>query len=85
MGARDVHDAKSRLYLQRIRFVDGDYGADGTYWGGGDSPSLWCAFNGPDDDTFSAAMGTRVYVRANTREEAKQLLLETYPDMEFIR
>lgn len=25
----------SRIYCQRVRFVDGDYGADGTYWGGG--------------------------------------------------
>ncbi len=87
LGARNHHDSTSRVYLQRIRFVDGDYGADGTYWGQGSKASdrLWCAFNGYDDPDFEVAQGTRAYVRAATREEAKTGLLETYPDMEFIR
>lgn len=39
MGASDYMDApESKLHLQRIRFVDGDYGPDGTYWGGGGHP-----------------------------------------------
>ncbi len=37
MGARNYDDAPegSKKYCQRVRFVDGDYAPDGTYWGGG--------------------------------------------------
>jgi len=51
------------LYLQRIRFVDGDYDTGGAYWGGRPSSPLWCA--------FSEDMTTRIFVRADNRKDAK--------------
>jgi hypothetical protein len=68
------------LRCQRIQLVDGDYGPDGTYWGA--SSPLWCAFNG-DNDEYAAGQGTRIYVRALTREGAKQALMQLYANVWF--
>lgn len=82
MGAANFTDATTPLYLQRVRFSDGCYAPDHTYWG---SPAdLWCAFNGDDDPEYGAGHGTRIYVRAKDRESAKQAVLEDY-DVKFRR
>jgi len=77
MGDSDTYDMTPKLYLQRINFVDGAYGPDGTYWGMG--VPMWCAFNAP------AAQGTRVYVRARTREAAKAEVLAKLTSVSFYR
>jgi hypothetical protein len=85
MGDSNFRDTESRLYLQAIRFVEGDYAPDATYWGGGfGSKRLYCAFNGEDAD-FAPAMGARIYVRAKNRAEAKREISEMYPDAKFYR
>lgn len=85
LGCSDQYDGHIRLHLQRVRFVDGGYAPDGTYWGGGRAvPYLWCAFN-PDTATAPAAMGTRLYVRAWSRDEAKQIILRNYVNTRFVR
>lgn len=67
-GWDDREDDEAPVYLQRLRLVDGDYGADGTYWGCG--APLWCAFN---------AEGTlRRYVRAATRPKAIEAMRDEY-------
>lgn len=75
MGAADRFDnVEELLYLQRIRFVDGDYAADGTYWGripGG--PDLWCAFSEMN----------RIYMRATDRKHAIYLIQDAYPGVQF--
>lgn len=81
LGDRNYALSDSPLYLQRINFVDGDYAPDGTYWGGSGTP-LWCAFNG-DDEEYAAGHGTRIYVRAKTREDAKAAVLADFPDATF--
>jgi hypothetical protein len=81
MGARNTDQADTPLLLQRVSLVDGAYGPDGTYWGHPDD--LWCAFNAEDGD-YAAAMGTRIYVRANDRAAAIQAVLEDY-DVTFKR
>lgn len=83
LGDSDVYDGSTKLHLQRVRLVDGDYGPDGTYWGGGSIP-LWCAFN-PTNDKCDAAMGTRIYVRARSRSEAKQTVQQQYGNIKFFR
>lgn len=81
LGDRNLTDAHSPLYLQRVRFTDGCYAPDNTYWG---MPAdLWCAFNGEDDD-FAPAMGTRIYVRAKNRREAALHILADH-DVTFRR
>ena len=63
MGDSDTVGDLARLHLQRLRFVGGDYGADGTYWGSGTGTNpVWCAFN--EEGT------TRIYVRAADRDAA---------------
>lgn len=83
MGDSDLVDGPlDRLMLQRVRFVDGDYGPDGTYWGGGrGTEPLWCAFNGGDDP----GMRVRLYVRAKDRRRAIELLQADYPGIAFLR
>jgi len=82
LGDRNRYDdMTSKLYLQRIRFIDGDYAPDGTYWGG--PGPLWCAFNKEEGD-FPTAMGTRIYVRAKSRIEAQREILSMYPRVEFV-
>ncbi len=56
------------LYLQRVRFTDGDYAPDGTYWGA--PADLWCA--------FSADGATRLYVRAEDRQAAAASVHDEY-------
>lgn len=59
MGATNRRDALpgARLYSQRVRFVDGDYAPDGTYWGGGPGTVPLYA-------VFSADLETLCYYRA---------------------
>jgi hypothetical protein len=66
LGARNRRDAApgTRLYCQRVRFVDGDYGADGTYWGGGREA-------GPLYAVFSGDLETLCYYRARTFMDAR--------------
>jgi len=64
LGARNWYDAEpdAQLYCQRIRFTDGDYAPDGTYWG---APANLYA-------VFSADLETCVYIRAASRADALQ-------------
>jgi hypothetical protein len=84
MGSRSIADSETSLHLQRVHFVDGDYGPDGTYWGSGGGP-LYCAFNGSDCPEYAPAMGSRIYVRARSRDLALAAVLEEYPDVTFKR
>jgi len=85
MGDSGFYDGSVVLHLQRVRLVDGDYGADGTYWGGGyGTEPLWCAFNKANAE-YDTAMGTRVYTRARSREEAKRHIQQTYANVQFYR
>jgi len=74
--ANFVDDIEDPMYVQRVKFIDGDYAPDGTYWGGGEP--LYCAFT-------NATSINRIYVRANSRAEAIASILEGYPDAKFIK
>lgn len=79
MGCKDVVEDVSRLLVQRVQMVDGDYAPDGTYWG--NSPKhgyIYCAFD-------ESGYGTRIWVRAHSRAEAVRKVVETYPEARFIR
>lgn len=79
MGDSDWLCSAGPLLCQRIRFIDGDYAADGTYWGGGhQSLPLWCAF-----DPLDPELGTRLYIRALNRREAVAELSAKYPLLTF--
>jgi len=63
-----------RLHLQQVNFFDDGYDSGGAYWG---SPAnLWCAFS---PDSTENEESTMVFVRANSREIAKQKTLAVLP------
>src|ERR1035437_4507846 len=79
MGDSDIADDLSEpLYLQRIRFQDGSYGTDGTYWGAPET--MWCAFT---VNLFHTHTPVRIYVRANNRDLAIMAIEEQYPTVKF--
>ena len=70
-----------RLHLYRMRLVDGDYDNGGAYWGGGNAVVGWMyhAY-----DVFPAPT-TQLFVRARSREEAKQLVRHAVKNASFFR
>ena len=82
MGRRDWgliehHERPMTMYLQRVRFVDGDYDLGGAYWGGPPSLPLFCAW--AEDDQ------ARVFVRAKDRNAAKLEAKEHFLSAKFFR
>lgn len=76
MGCGDnAEDLSAPLYVQRVWFIDGDYAADGTYWGGGSR--LYCAFN--------PTTGARLFRRGKTRQAVMAEILNQYPDVAFLK
>jgi len=79
-GERGDPDYPYKFYLQRIRFVDGDYDPAGTYWGGGcGTQPLW-GYMAEDDEAL-----VRGFVRAKNRALAKIKINEEYPNARFFR
>ena len=64
------------MYLQRVRFIDGDYDLGGAYWGGGGEP-LFCA--------WAEGIEARVFVRAKDRRAAKLKVKKCFPNAKFFR
>lgn len=80
MGRRDAMPddyAGQKLRLQRVPFVDGCYDRWGAYWGG--PANLWCAWGESESEQVE------LFVRADTREQAKAELAEKYSAIRFLR
>lgn len=80
-----------RLSLRRLPFVDGDYDQGGAYWG---SPAnLWRAVSATrhpwlsnwDESALTAPEHIEIFVRAESRAQAKNLVLELVPNAKFYR
>ena len=66
-----------KLCLRKVPFIDGCYDQGGAYWG---SPAnLWVAW-GDDGDEVNA-----IYIRADTRADAKRQILEHRANATFYR
>ena len=65
------------MYLQRVRFIDGDYDLGGAYWGGYPSEPLFCA--------WAEDIEARVFVRAKDRRAAKLKVSEHFLNAKFFR
>lgn len=62
------------LHVQRVQPIDGDYSADGTYWGlGQGTEPMYCGFNGTN----------LIFVRAWNRVKALRVIREQYPWAQF--
>jgi hypothetical protein len=86
MGRRNVlpenKQVKDKIHLTRLKWVDGDYDEGGAYWGNGDGRSrIYCAWGDLGNEAFS----TQIFVRAKSRSEAKHLVLEILPNIQFYR
>ncbi len=77
MGRRDLHSDgfSGKLQLQRVCLVDGDYDNGGAYWGAG--RPLYVA--------QSANLEVRMFMRADSREDAKARIRARYPQARFFR
>lgn len=86
MGAADWRGDSDYAYkfnLQRLKFQDGGYTLDGTYWG---SPAnLYLAFCPAHDTPEGEEDAVRMFVRASSWEAAKRLVIEEYPNAMFYR
>jgi hypothetical protein len=72
MGRRaQLQGSAERLHLQRVSLGSQGYDTGGAYWGWGER--LWCAFS---PDSTNNEEPVRVFVRAGSRKEAKQRILE---------
>lgn len=70
-------DYSGKLYLQRIPLVyDGCYDKGGAYWGG---PNDLYGYASEDNDTVYG------YLRANSRQEAKEKILKDFPNVKFFK
>ena len=77
MGKSNVHDSDRPVYFQEVRFVDGGYAPDGTYWGYTPGEKMFCAFT-PD-------LETEIYVRGRSNYEALKGLRKEYPRIKLAR
>lgn len=79
MGRRsnypENHNAPIKLRLVRLRMVDLCYDQGGAYWGMG-TPLYWAHGESEDADIF---------LRAQNRESAKELIREKLPNARFYR
>ena len=89
---RDLPDGDwlpgTKLRLVHVHFVDGDYDQGGAYWGRPANPFM--ATEGALCHSIKRRMGlvpcgVTVYVRGNTRAEAKAAVLKLVPDAKFNR
>lgn len=72
-----------KMFLQRLDFVDGAYDKGGAYWG---SPANIYQARSVDVFAFGDSLHTiEVFVRADTREEAKRKVSELVPLAKFYR
>lgn len=83
MGRRSSHpENKSetvKLYLRRLRWVDGDYDEQGAYWGHMPGTHIYWANGETETDVVET------FVRAYDREEAKAKVLAEIPAGKFFR
>lgn len=75
----DNRAATGKLRLQRLPFVDGCYDRWGAYWGA--PANVWCAWGDLDGEDLT----TRLFLRADSRDEAKRKVREQLPGVTFHR
>ena len=74
----DINTA-GKLYLERLKWVDGDYDKGGAYWGQNGCNHVYRASGESETEQVE------IFVRAITRNEAKELVKEHFPQAKFFR
>jgi hypothetical protein len=79
MGRRnelpDDCEAPVKLNMVRLRWYDGDYDQGGAYWGNSGGTSIYWATSGT----------IKIFVRAASRDVAKNKVRHTLPNARFYR
>lgn len=85
MGRREYReipaDMQVKFYLQYVPFVDGAYDRGGAYWGC--PANLYTAYACIEME--GEQLETRLFIRANSRDDAKRQVLEEYELAQFYR
>jgi hypothetical protein len=84
MGRRSVPATDKlfphKMYLVKLKWVDGDYDEGGAYWGNNcNGASIYWAYGEDDQIRFE------YFVRAMTRAQAKWYVKKEYPNAKFYR
>ena len=85
MGRCETHnidpEAPAKFCLQAMHLVDGDYDRGGAYWGcwTREHGGMWHAYACHDDEEVE------MFIRAKTREQAKEQIRERYPNARFFK
>lgn len=75
-------NAKGKLRLVRLKWVDGDYDQGGAYWGRGPGREyIYHAVGDLDGEEFT----TRIFVRCASRTDAKSFVRLLLPNVTFYR
>jgi hypothetical protein len=81
MGRRDVPATdmarEHEMRLEKLPFEDGDYDRGGAYWGNTPGTAIYWAYGEDEEVQFE------MFVRANSRDEAKAKVREKYPNASF--
>lgn len=91
--------APVKLQMEKLKWIDGDYICDGTYFGGGSGDYIYCAFiqdmqeyvtlksNIPSENGVhyrpAETFKVKIFVRANDRNEAKEEVRDLVPNARF--
>ena len=76
-GLEEHHNRPMMMYVQRVKFIDGDYDLGGAYWGSHPRDLLFCA--------WAEAVDARVFVRAKDRSHAKREIKKHFVNAKFFR
>jgi len=76
-GLEEHRNRPIMMYVQRVKFVNGDYDLGGAYWGGHPSEPLFCA--------WAENVDARVFVRAKNRSLAKRKVKKHFVNAKFFR
>jgi hypothetical protein len=75
-------DKDLRFHLVALRFQDGDYDEGGAYWGYVSGTQVYWAYSGVTDGTEEEQV---MFIRAKSREAAKDSVRESFPKAKFYR
>ena len=76
-GLNEHRNRPMMMYVQRVKFVDGDYDLGGAYRGSHPRDLLFCA--------WAEGVNARVFVRAKDRSHAKREIKKHFVNVKFFR
>lgn len=71
-----------KLNMQKLQWIDYDYDRGGAYWGGGSGDNIYWAY-GEESNTGYNFNEVEIFVRAKSRNEAKEKVRELVPNAKF--